>query len=439
MNSVALELEKKILSRQARIGVIGLGYVGLPLVKVFLKKGFSCLGFDIDEKKVKMLNQGKSYIRHISAEELKAYVKEKRFLATSDFSRLGEADAILICVPTPLDEHSNPDLSFVLNTTRTIARYLRSGQLVILESTTYPGTTDEEMKPILEERGFRAGSDFFLAFSPEREDPGNKNFTTENTPKVVGGFSRECLRLAKTLYDQVVSQTVPVSSTRAAEAVKILENTFRSVNIALVNELKIIFQRMNIDVWEVIRAATTKPFGFMPFYPGPGLGGHCIPIDPFYLAYKAKEVDYRTKFIELAGEINTLMPYFVVEKTIEALNDRKKSIKDARILVLGLAYKKDIDDSRESPSLKIIDLLKERGARVYYHDPYIPQATGFRKYPHFQMKSVPLTRTWLKKMDAVVISTDHSVYDYETIVNNSQLVVDTRNAVKKKHRNVVKA
>jgi len=439
MNTEALKLLKKIEAKKARVGVIGLGYVGLPLVKTFLQKGFRVTGFDIDQKKVDMLNRGRSYIRHISAAELKDFLGRKKFKASSDFRGLRDVDAILICVPTPLDGHGSPDLSYVLNSTITVAENLRKGQLVILESTTYPGTTDDEMLPILEAGGLRGGRDFFLAFSPEREDPGNKNFSTATTPKVVGGLTPDCLRVAKALYDQIIVRTVPVSSTKAAESTKLLENIFRSVNIALVNELKMIFDRMGIDVWEVIRAASSKPFGFMPFYPGPGLGGHCIPIDPFYLTWKAKEVDYQTKFIELAGEINTFMPYYVREKTVTALNERGKSIKGAKVLVLGLAYKKDIDDSRESPSLKIISLFRAKGAKVSYNDPFIPKLAGHREYPGMELRSVPLTPALLRKSDAVVISTDHTSYDYDWIVKHAPLVVDTRNAIKRRRKNVVKA
>ncbi len=439
MNAEAAKLYDKIVRHRARVGVIGLGYVGLPLVKTFLQKGFRVTGFDIDVRKVDLLNRGRTYIRHISAAELKDFLARKKFRATADFRGLREVDAVLICVPTPLDGHGSPDLSYVINSTISVAENLRKGQLVVLESTTYPGTTDEEMRPILEAGGLRAGRDFFLAFSPEREDHGNKSFSTATTPKVVGGLTPDCLKVAKALYDQIIVKTVPVSSTRAAESTKLLENIFRSVNIALVNELKMIFDRMGIDVWEVIRAASSKPFGFMPFYPGPGLGGHCIPIDPFYLTWKAKEVDYQTKFIELAGEINTFMPYYVRQKTVEALNDRGKSVKGARILVLGLAYKKDIDDSRESPSLKIISLFRENGAKVSYNDPYVPKVAGHREYPGLELDSVPLTRALLRKCDAVVISTDHSAYDFDMIASNAKLVIDTRNAVKRRRRNVVKA
>jgi len=439
MNPVFEALKSKIEDKQARVGVVGLGYVGLPLVKLFLNKGFSVVGFDIDPRKVALLNRGKSYIRHISAKELHLFVKQKKFRATADFSKLRDVDAIIICVPTPLDAHKNPDLSYVLGTGEVIGKYLRKGQLVSLESTTYPGTTEEDLQPILERRGLKAGRDFFLAFSPEREDPGNKQFSTETIPKVVGGLTPDCRRLAGLLYGQIVVRTVIVSSPRVAEAVKLLENIFRSVNIALVNEMKIILERLGIDVWEVIRAASSKPFGFMPFYPGPGYGGHCIPIDPYYLTWKAKEVDYQTKFIELAGEINTHMPYYVVNKTVEALNARGKSIRRARILILGIAYKKDIDDQRESPTLKIISVLRGKGAKVEYNDPYVPRSAGHREYPGLDLRSVALTARRLKSSDAVIIATDHSSYDYDWIVRLAPLVVDTRNAVGRKLKNVVKA
>ncbi len=438
-NNLAAVLEKKIRDRKARIGVIGLGYVGLPLVKTFLNKGFSVIGFDVDSKKIQALNQGRSYIKHISAGELRKFLALKMFEATCDFNRLPAADAVLICVPTPLDSHRNPDLSYVLDTTRVIADNLRRGQLVILESTTYPGTTDEEMLPILESHGLRAGTDFFLAFSPERENPGDPVYSTSNTPKVVGGFSRECLRVAKALYDQIVCRTVPVSSTKVAEASKLLENIFRSVNIALVNELKMIFERLDIDIWEVIQASSSKPFGFMPFYPGPGYGGHCIPVDPFYLTWKAKEVDYSTKFIELAGEINTAMPYYVISKTSEALGERGRCLAGSKILVLGVAYKKDIDDQRESPALKIISILQKKGARVSYNDPLVPRSSGHREYPGLNLRSVPLTAARLRASDAVIIATAHSAYDYPWLVKNARLIIDSRNAIKGRRRNVVKA
>ncbi len=439
MSKEALSLENKISKKEARIGIVGLGYVGLPLVKTFLNKGFGVLGFDIDEKKVEMLNQAKSYIKHFTAEELKTFLEKKKFQATTDFGLFAKADVIIICVPTPLDSHKNPDLSYVLTTTEVISKHLRKGQLVVLESTTYPGTTEEEMLPLLEAGGLKAGEDFYLAYSPERENPGDKVYTTEKIPKVVGGVTPRCRRVAKILYDQIVVKTIPVSSPKVAEATKLMENIFRSVNIAMVNEMKMIFDRMGIDIWEVVEAASTKPFGFMTFLPGPGYGGHCIPVDPFYLAWKAKEVDHPTKFIELAGEINTLMPYYVVTKTIEALNKKGKSAQGARILILGIAYKKDIDDQRESPALKIISLLQNKGAKVSYNDPYVPQSYGHRDYPGLELKSVALTEKMLKKFDAVIIATAHSDYDFEWIAENSSLIVDTRNAIKKKRNNVVKA
>lgn len=425
-NELHLSLIEKIKSRKAKVGVIGLGYVGLPLVIEFGKAGFDVIGFDIDEEKVKLLSEGKSYIKHIDSEKI-LQIKSK-FTPTNDFSKLSEVDCIIICVPTPLNKYREPDLSYVFNTGKTIAKYLRKGQLVVLESTTYPGTTDEDLRKILEESGLKAGVDFFLAFSPEREDPGNKNFNTSKIPKVVGGYSPQCLEVAKTLYDQIVIKTVPVSSTKVAEATKLLENIYRAVNIALVNELKMLFDKMGIDIWEVIEAAKTKPFGFQAFYPGPGLGGHCIPIDPFYLTWKAREYDFHTRFIELAGEINTYMPYYVVQKTIDALNERGVSIKGAKILVLGLAYKKDVDDVRESPAFKIIELLEEKGAIVDYNDPYIPESPKTRMY-NLSKKSVSLTEENLSKYDCVLIATDHSVYDPKFIVEHSKLIVDTRNLI----------
>jgi len=435
----ALDLEQSIKKREACVGVIGLGYVGLPLVKTFLNAGFRVIGFDVDKNKIRSLNKAKSYIKHVTGEDLKPFIREKNFEATSDFKNLSKVDVIIICVPTPLDAHKNPDLSFVLNTAQVVAENLRRGQLVVLESTTYPGTTEEEMLPILEATGLKVGKDFYLAYSPERENPGDEVFTTARIPKVVGGVTPSCRKIAKALYDQIVVSTIPVSAPRVAEATKLLENIFRSVNIALVNELKIIFERMDIDVWEVIQAASTKPFGFTPFFPGPGYGGHCIPVDPFYLTWKAKEVDYSTKFIELAGEINTMMPYFVVSKTIEALNEKGQSVKGAKILILGVAYKKDVDDQRESPSLKIISLLQEKGAKISYNDPYVPESKGHRDYPGLDLKSVPLSEKALKKANVVIIATDHSVYDYDWIVKNASLVIDTRNAVKRRRKNVIKA
>jgi UDP-N-acetyl-D-glucosamine dehydrogenase len=421
-------LRDKIHDRSAKVGIIGLGYVGLPLIIHFVKAGFETTGFDIDGEKVKYLNEGKSYIKHISSEDVRMLKVNQGFKATTDFSLLKSTDCVIICVPTPLGKHHEPDLSFVLNTTKTIAKYLRKGQLIVLESTTYPGTTDVEMRSILEQTGLKAGRDFFLAFSPEREDPNNKDFTTGTIPKIVGGYTKSCLKVADALYGSIVTRTVPVSSTRVAEAAKLLENIYRAVNIALVNELKMLFDRMEIDIFEVIEAAKTKPFGFQAFYPGPGLGGHCIPIDPFYLTWKAREHDFHTKFIELAGEINTYMPYYVIEKVSGALNSRGKSINMSKVLVLGLAYKKDIDDVRESPSLKIIELLMEQGARVDFNDPYIPRTKKMRMYD-LQKTSVPLTEKALKSYDCVVVATNHSSYDYEFILKHSLLVVDTRNAM----------
>lgn len=421
-------LRDKILNRHSKIGIIGLGYVGLPLAREFLKQGFKVLGFDIDDTKVNMINAGQSYIKHIDSDFITHY-REKGYLeATTDFKRLKEADHILICVPTPLGKHNEPDLSYVLNTTRTISHNLRPGHHIVLESTTYPGTTEEELLPILEESGLKVGETFFLGYSPEREDPGNKKYTTANIPKVVSGITPSCLEITKLLYDQIVKETVPVSSTRIAESTKLLENIYRAVNIALVNELKIIFDRMGIDIWEVIKAASTKPFGFHPFYPGPGLGGHCIPIDPFYLTWKAREYGLNTHFIELAGEINTSMPYFVVDKTIHALNQHGKSLKGANILILGVAYKPDVDDMRESPALKIIELLREHGAIVDYNDPHIPELPPTRKY-RYKMRSVPLTPEMLKKYDAIIITTNHTAYDYEMIAQHARLIIDTRNAM----------
>ncbi|GLI52405.1 nucleotide sugar dehydrogenase [Thermodesulfovibrio yellowstonii] len=432
-----MELITKIKTKQAKIGIIGLGYVGLPLVIEFCKAGFQVYGFDIDERKINLLLEGKSYIKHINNSSISEILPN--FTPTTDFSRISEVDCVIICVPTPLNKYREPDLSYVFNTGEVIAKYMKKGQLIVLESTTYPGTTDEDLRKILEKSGLKAGVDFYLAYSPEREDPGNKEFSTSKIPKVVGGFSSSCLEVAKALYDQIVVRTVPVSSTKVAESVKLLENIYRAVNIALVNELKILFDRMGIDVWEVIEAAKTKPFGFQAFYPGPGLGGHCIPIDPFYLTWKAREYDFHTRFIELAGEINTQVTYYVLEKIIQALNENKTSIKGARILILGVAYKKDVDDMRESPALKLMDLLEKRGALVDYNDPYIPELPETRKYKK-KKKSVELTPDNLSLYDCVVITTDHSLYDPDFIAKNSKLIIDTRNLIKSKtYQNVLKA
>ncbi|MDP2363405.1 MAG: nucleotide sugar dehydrogenase, partial [Ignavibacteria bacterium] len=392
------QLLKKIENKTAVIGIIGLGYVGLPLALEYATKGFKTIGFDIDEKKIPILNAGKSYIKHIKADKIKKTVGNNKFIATADFTRLPEVDAIIICVPTPLNEHREPDMTYIENSGKIIAHYLRAGQFVSLESSTYPGTTEEILLPMFENapltqnsknkiqktkiKPFMVGKDFYLAFSPEREDPNNSKYSTATIPKVVGGVTANCLKVALAIYNQVIVKTVPVSSPRAAEATKLLENIYRSINIALVNELKMVFERMDIDVWEVVDAAATKPFGFQAFYPGPGLGGHCIPIDPFYLTWKAREFEISTKFIELAGEINTFMPYYVIEKAGEVLNKFKKSLNGSKVLILGASYKKDIDDMRESPSLKLIEILREKGAKVDYNDPYVPKLPKTRKYKY---------------------------------------------------------
>lgn len=439
---------EKFRSKDAQVGVIGLGYVGLPLALLFARKGFRTTGFDTDPAKIEKLESGETYIKHIPASAIAAERKDDRFRATSAFEKLGEMDAVIVCVPTPLDEHREPDLSYVQQTADTVRAHLRRGQLIVVESTTYPGTTDELVLSTLEQSGLRCpivpyrvhnqtvtysetgAADFLLAFSPEREDPGNKKFKTHQIPKVIGGVNGPSAQAAQALYSQVFDRTVVVSSSRAAEMTKILENTYRCVNIALVNELKLLCLRMGIDLWEVIEAATTKPFGFTPFFPGPGLGGHCIPIDPFYLTWKAREYDFPTRFIELAGEINSAMPEHVVLSLVDALGRRKQPLMDARILVLGVAYKKDIDDLRESPSLRIMKLLKQRGARVDYHDPYFPQLHPMRHYDFQDMKSIDLTADALGRYSAVVIATDHSSYDYPFIVENARLVIDTRNATR---------
>ncbi len=433
-----MDLLRKIKEKKARIGVIGLGYVGLPLVMEFCRKGFSVAGFDIDPKKVEMLKRGRSYISHIKSSDLPS--RSARFRPTADFRLLSDMDCVIICVPTPLNKNREPDMTYVFNTAETIARHLKKGQLVVLESTTYPGTTGEDLRAILEETGLKAGKDFNLAFSPEREDPNNRKYSTSTIPKVVGGYTRKCLSVAKALYDEVVAETVPVSSTKAAEAAKLLENIYRSVNIALVNELKMLFDRMGIDICEVIGAAKTKPFGFQAFYPGPGLGGHCIPIDPFYLTWKAREYEFATRFIELAGEINTQMPYYVVQRTIEALNNRGRSVRNAKILVLGVAYKKDVSDMRESPALKLIEILKSKGAHVDYHDPYVRKLPKLRHYD-FRMGSVSLGEKKLASYDAVIVATDHTAFDYKWLYRHSRLIIDTRNAIRapRSDRKVVKA
>lgn len=435
-----MELIKRIKTKEATIGIIGLGYVGLPLLIRFCEENFCVIGFDIDTNKVGKLNAGKSYIKHIPTEKIKLLKNNELFEATSDYSRLKEPDCVIICVPTPLKKNKEPDLSCVEKTSDEIAKYLRKGQLISLESTTYPGTTREVLLPRFENKGLKAGKDFYLVFSPEREDPGNPRYNTKNIPKVVGGITPRCTKAGQSLYSQIVDRVVVVSSTEVAEFTKLLENIFRSVNIALVNELKILAHKMGLDIWEVIGASSTKPFGFMPFYPGPGLGGHCIPIDPFYLSWKAREYDFNTHFIELAGEVNTAMPDYVVSRLTDALNAAGKCFKNSKILVLGVAYKKDTDDTRESPALEIIDILRSKGAKVEYNDPFVPSFSGIRRYPHLSMKSIKITERNLEKYDCVVITTDHTQYNYQWIVKNSRLIIDTRNATKKiKSCKIVKA
>lgn len=428
---VAQRFIERVENRTAVIGIVGLGYVGIPLALAALRKGIKVIGFDIDKKRVDDLNAGKCAIKHIPMELIVEGVGNGQFIATADFDLMSEPDALLIAVPTPLTKHREPDLSYVVKTTEAIAKRLRKDQLVVLESTTYPGTTDEVMRPILEKAtGLKSGEEFFLAFSPEREDPGNPDFGTSTIPKVVGGDGADALAMSVALYSALVVTAVPVSSTATAEAVKLTENIFRAVNIALVNELKVVYEAMGIDVWEVIDAAKTKPFGFMPFYPGPGLGGHCIPIDPFYLTWKAREYDIATRFIELAGEINSRMPYRVVNKLAELIDTKvRKNLSDARILILGIAYKKNIDDMRESPALKLIELIEKRGAHVEFHDPFIPVIPPTREHADLTgRKSVAVSPESLASFDAVLIATDHDEVNYRSIVANSKLVVDTRNA-----------
>lgn len=443
MPTLAQSLHSKITAHRAVVGVMGLGYVGLPLVREFTAAGFHVIGFDVDESKVRMLKAGKTYIRHLPGLHFKRLIDDGLFEPTNNMGRLDEPDAILICVPTPLNHMREPDMTYVELTARDISKTLRKGQLIVLESTTYPRTTREIVQPILEADDAKRKLDdyYFLAFSPEREDPGRTDMTTRDIPKVVGGMTPDSGRLAAALYGEVVTKVVPVSTCEVAEAAKIVENVYRCVNIALVNELKLIFDRMDIDVWEVIDAAKTKPFGFQAFYPGPGLGGHCIPIDPFYLSWKAKEFGISAKFIELAGEINTGMPEHVVNRVAEALNEHGKPVKGSKVLLLGLAYKKDVDDVRESPSVELIEILQARGAKVCYHDSFIPAAKPMREHNITHMKSVPLTVETLKSVDCVLISTDHSNVDYDLVCKHARLVVDTRNACGKKPRgkNVVKA
>ena len=437
------QLAEKIELGTATIGVIGLGYVGLPLIDAFRRKNFSAIGFDIDAKKIDALNAGKSYIKHIPDQTIKSWYEDDKFEPTTDFDRLSEPDVIFICVPTPLTDSRDPDLSYVESTGHEISKRLRTGQLISLESTTYPGTTRDVLLPILEKSGLKCGEEFFLAFSPEREDPGNEIYNASTIPKVVGGIDEQSSKLANAIYSHAVSQTVPVGSCEVAEACKILENTYRSVNIAMVNELKVLFQRIGIDIWDVIEAAKTKPFGFQAFYPGPGLGGHCIPIDPFYLSWVARKHEMPTRFIELAGEINTSMPQYVVHRVAEALNEHGKPIKGCKIGILGIAYKKDVDDHRESPAFKLMELLLERGADISYCDPHIPEVpTPMRSFNVPILKSEKLTKQYLNELDCALICTNHSAFDYDLIVNESKLVVDTRNAtahIKHSREKIVKS
>ncbi|MCG8448235.1 MAG: nucleotide sugar dehydrogenase [Pirellulales bacterium] len=423
-------LEKKIQDKQATVGVVGLGYVGLPLIHAFVAAGFRTLGYDVDAQKVDKLQRGQSYIGHIPSHWLKDWLAKEQFAATTSTTDLAQADAILMCVPTPLTEAREPDLSYVVSTVQTIAKVLRPGQLIILESTTYPGTTREVVLPELEKSGLKVGEDFFLAYSPEREDPGNTDFSASGIPKVVGGYDELSRRLATQLYQGAVSQIVPVSSCEVAEACKILENTYRAVNIALVNELKIIYDRMGIDVWEVIDAAKTKPFGFSAFYPGPGLGGHCIPIDPFYLSWLARKHGLSTRFVELAGEVNTSMPQYVIQRLSEALNNVSKPIRGSKIAILGIAYKPDVDDARESPSFVLLRQLLEQGAEVTYNDPHVPKLPTVRAHKLPDLSSTELTPEYLAAQDCVLIATNHTAYDYPFIVEHSSLVIDTRNATR---------
>ncbi len=433
------EFLERIEARSARIGVVGLGYVGLPLAIAFAERGFSVLGLDVDPAKPEAIAAGRSYLRHIPAARFAGHVETGRLAATTDFAQAAECDALIICVPTPLTDSREPDTRFIEQTARTLAPRLRAGMLLALESTTYPGTTDELLRGLLEQgSGLVAGRDFFLVYSPEREDPGNADFQTANIPKVVGGLGPDCQRAGRALYAAAVDEVVAVSSTRTAEMVKLFENIYRAVNIALVNELKLLCERLDMDVWEVIRAAATKPFGFQAFWPGPGLGGHCIPIDPFYLTWKARQVDLSTRFIELAGEINTAMPYHVIDRVAAGLNRQHKALNGSSVLVLGVAYKPDVDDMRESPALKIISLLAERGARVLYHDPHVAHLAPSRKY-RFDLKSSPLTADLLEAVDCVLVVTHHRDVDYALVAEHAALVVDTRNAVPAGRAEIVSA
>ena len=438
MSPNAEQLLERIQSRRARVGVVGLGYVGLPLAVEFARNGLACTGIDLDDRKIMAVLRGESYIPDVPSADVQTLVADGRLTATSAFSAVAELDTINICVPTPLRKTKDPDMSYIVSAVESIAAHLRPGTLVILESTTYPGTTEEVVQPLLEAHGLRAGVDFFLAFSPERVDPGNGTYNTRNVPKVVGGMTPACAELARALYGTSIDTVIPVSSPRVAEMVKLLENTFRAVNIGLVNEMALMCDKLGIDVWEVVDAAKTKPFGFMPFYPGPGLGGHCIPIDPFYLSWKAKQYGFEPRFIELAGNVNAAMPHATVDKIVEALNVRKRSLNGARILIAGIAYKRDIDDMRESPALDVMGLLHRQGARLCYADPYVPALAARSWLGGYDLASVPLDRTTLADVDCVAILTDHRAFDYDTIVAAAPIVVDTRNAIKQVHPHVFK-
>lgn len=432
-----LDLLELISQKRALVAVVGLGYVGLPLLKRLNEVGFNTLGLDIDSKKASALTEGKSYIKHFDVKDIQQAIKSERCMVTSDFSKAALADIIILCVPTPLNKYREPDLSYVLGSLDTLLPHVRKGQLLSLESTTYPGTTEEELKPRLEKRGLRIGEDLFLVYSPEREDPGNPDFETHTIPKVCGGTTANCLEIGEAFYSTIIEQVVPVSSTKAAEMTKILENTYRAVNVALVNELKIVADKMGIDIFEVIKAADTKPFGFKAFYPGPGLGGHCIPIDPFYLTWKAREYGLHTRFIELAGEVNTAMPSYVVSKVIDGLNTHSLSVKRAKILVMGAAYKKNVDDMRESPSVEIMEKLIDMGANVDYHDPFVPKLPKMRNHD-LGLESIDFNSDTVKNYDCVLIATDHENVDYE-ILSDAKLVVDSRGVMKSKSNNLIRA
>lgn len=432
-----MNLKQRVSAHQAQIGIVGLGYVGLPLALRFVEVGFPVLGLDIDAQKVSKLNDGQSYIEHISADAVQA-AKARGMKCVTDFSEARNCDVLIICVPTPLNEYREPDLSYVIGTVDSLVPHLRPGQIISLESTTYPGTTDEELLPRIEKAGLKVGIDAYLVFSPEREDPGNPNFTTRTIPKVVGGHTPDCLELGVAVYGEIIDKVVPVSSTRVAEMTKLLENIHRAVNIGLVNEMKIICDRMGLDVFEVIRAAATKPFGFVPYWPGPGLGGHCIPIDPFYLTWKAREYGLHTRFIELAGEVNSDMPQWIVAKVADALNHRERAIKNSRILVLGIAYKKNVDDMRESPSVELMELLRDKGAHVEYSDPHVPTFPKMREH-HFDLSSVPLTAESIASYDLVLLATNHDGFDYALIQQHANLIVDTRGMYQTQFANVVRA